>query len=95
MQLRTRSRWAYAEQGWARIAALAPIVIECAAQGDAVADTILKHGVGELFRSVKAVTTKLDLERSGQPFRLVLAGTFKSMLAVLVIYDLLHFKHWS
>lgn len=95
-----------AAQGWSRIAALAPLVIECAAQvraapcampasclchtpltwcshngimrsssqGDSVSDTILKHGVGELFRAVKAVTTKLDIERSGHPFRLVLAG---------------------
>ena len=39
-----------------------------------MSDTILKHGVGELFRSVKAVTTKLGFERSGQLFRLVLAG---------------------
>mmetsp|Transcript_19064 Transcript_19064/g.41089 ORF Transcript_19064/g.41089 Transcript_19064/m.41089 type:complete len:320 (-) Transcript_19064:1924-2883(-) len=67
-------RWAYTEQSWARIASLAPIVVECASQGDAVADTVLKHGVGELLRSIKAVTTKLDLERTGQPFPLVLAG---------------------
>lgn len=39
-----------------------------------MADTILKHGVGELFRAVKAVTLKLDLERQPHPFRLVLAG---------------------
>jgi hypothetical protein len=43
--------WAYAHPDWSHIAALAPLVVECAAQGDAVADTILKHGVGELFRS--------------------------------------------
>lgn len=67
-------RWVYAEEGVGRIAGLAPLVVECAVQGDAVADTILKHGVGELFRSVKAVATQLGLERTGMPFRLVLAG---------------------
>jgi hypothetical protein len=45
-------------------------------QGDSVADTILKHGVGELFRSVKAVVTRLDLDRQGQGFQLVLAGAW-------------------
>jgi N-acetylglucosamine kinase-like BadF-type ATPase len=43
-------RWAYHDQDWSHIAALAPLVVDCATQGDAVADTILKHGVGELFR---------------------------------------------
>lgn len=33
-----------------RVASLAPTVVECARRGDAVADTILRHCVGELVR---------------------------------------------
>lgn len=59
-------RWAYAEAPSAadlrtRIASLAPVVVGCASTGDAVADTILRHGVGELYRSVAAVAASLGL----------------------------------
>jgi N-acetylglucosamine kinase-like BadF-type ATPase len=45
-------RWAYhpAEGQHERICGLARVVADCAAAGDAVADTILRHGVGELLK---------------------------------------------
>ena len=44
--------WAYSPGGdrAARVAGLAPAVVECAVAGDAVAETIIRHGVGELAR---------------------------------------------
>ncbi|KAL6759468.1 hypothetical protein V8C86DRAFT_2572864 [Haematococcus lacustris] len=67
-------QWAYADPGWARIASLAPIVEQCAAQGDTVSEAILRHGVGELLRSVKSVVSKLQLEECQQPYQVVLTG---------------------
>lgn len=56
------------------MASLAGVVLDCAARGDPVCDAILKHAVGELMRSAKAVAVKLGLDRARQPFSLVLAG---------------------
>lgn len=78
-------RWAAGHdlaQRVAEVSGLAGVVIDVASRGDAVADTILKHGVGELFRSAKAVSTKLGLERSRQPYKLVLAGAVRGCGAV-------------
>lgn len=68
-------RWARTDPIWPKVAELAPVVMECATQGDAVAETILRHGVGELFRSIKAVVHKLGLDKMGQGFKLVFAGS--------------------
>eukprot|EP00877_Chromochloris_zofingiensis_P013812 jgi/Chrzof1/8685/Cz03g20140.t1 len=70
-------RWAYeAPSDISRIASIAPVVVECAMANDAVAETILRHGVGELFRAVKTVTNRLGLDTGPLPvpFKLVLAG---------------------
>lgn len=72
-----RNRWAYeAPSDISRIASIAPVVVECAMANDAVAETILRHGVGELFRAVKTVTNRLGLDTGPLPvpFKLVLAG---------------------
>ncbi|KXZ48376.1 hypothetical protein GPECTOR_28g783 [Gonium pectorale] len=58
----------------AGVAGLARVVLDCASRGDPVAEALLRHAVGELLRSVKAVATRLGLDRSRQPFHLVLAG---------------------
>lgn len=65
------------------VASLAGVVLDCAARGDPVCDAILKHAVGELMRSAKAVAVKLGLDRARQPFSLVLAG---SMLVEGTLY---------
>ncbi|GFH19368.1 BcrAD_BadFG domain-containing protein, partial [Haematococcus lacustris] len=44
------------------------------AQGDTVSEAILRHGVGELLRSVKSVVSKLQLEECQQPYQVVLTG---------------------
>lgn len=64
-------RWVYAEPGWRRIAALSPLVVACAQQGDPAAQDILEQGCQDLVRAVQAVAERLQIT---QPFRLVLAG---------------------
>lgn len=61
----------YAEPGWARIAALAPLVVTCAEQGDLSAKQILEQGCQDLVMAVQAVAGRLQMT---QTFRLVLAG---------------------
>ncbi|KAG2493812.1 hypothetical protein HYH03_008031 [Edaphochlamys debaryana] len=56
------------------VAGLAGVVLDCASRGDTVADALLRHATGELLRAAKAVATKLGLDRSRQPFNLVLTG---------------------
>ncbi|GLC43582.1 hypothetical protein PLESTM_001492300 [Pleodorina starrii] len=60
------------------VASLARLVLDCASRGDSVADALLRHAVGELLRAIKAVVVKLGLDRSRQPFNLVLAGPMLS-----------------
>ncbi|MCB0115529.1 MAG: hypothetical protein KDD84_15630 [Caldilineaceae bacterium] len=64
--------WAYTDFAWERFAALAPLAIECAAAGDAVAQTILDEGAEGLAVAVKAVVVGLNLQ--AQPIPLILAG---------------------
>ncbi|KAJ9514353.1 hypothetical protein QJQ45_012274 [Haematococcus lacustris] len=45
-----------------------------ASEGDTVSEAILRHGVGELLRSVKSVVSKLQLEECQQPYQVVLTG---------------------
>ncbi|KAI8473819.1 MAG: hypothetical protein J3K34DRAFT_165995 [Monoraphidium minutum] len=67
-------KWAYDPPGGeaGRAASIAGTVIECAAAGDAVADTILRHGVGELFKACKTSISKVGL--GSAPFKVMLAG---------------------
>lgn len=56
----------FSRRGKGDIAALAPLVLQCAAQGDAVSLDILRRGAAELARLVSAVMGKLGLE-NGSP----------------------------
>ncbi|THF98464.1 hypothetical protein TEA_006727 [Camellia sinensis var. sinensis] len=53
--------WTYADPSWARIAALVPVVVSCAEDGDQIANKILEDAVQELAVSVKAVVRRLCL----------------------------------
>lgn len=53
--------WTYADPSWARIAALVPIVVSSAEEGDEVANKILSNSVEELADSVIAVVRRLSL----------------------------------
>lgn len=64
--------WIYADITWARFAALAPLVTQCAEQGDAVANAILDQAADDLTTTVKAVVNGLQLAQTAFP--LVLAG---------------------
>ncbi|KAJ9147117.1 hypothetical protein P3X46_029315 [Hevea brasiliensis] len=68
--------WTYADPSWARIAALVPVIVSCAEEGDEVADKILQDSVEELALSVKAVVQKLGLcgEDGNASFPLVMVG---------------------
>ncbi|KAG2437871.1 hypothetical protein HXX76_005488 [Chlamydomonas incerta] len=70
----------------AGVASLAPVVLECAARGDTVADALLRHAVGELLRAVKSVAGRLGLDKSRQPFNLVLAGPMLSEGSLFMQY---------
>ncbi|GBF93899.1 hypothetical protein Rsub_06898 [Raphidocelis subcapitata] len=67
--------WAYQPGGdrAARVAELACTVVECALAGDAVAETIIRHGVGELARSCAAAAAAVGLLGTTL-FKVVLAG---------------------
>lgn len=56
----------FSRRGKSDIAALAPLVLRCAEQGDAVSLEILRRGAAELARLVSAVTGRLGLE-NGSP----------------------------
>lgn len=65
-------RWAYMDTSWARMAALAPLVIDCAeAEQDSAAMDILQAGAIELVKSVETAVKSCGL---GQKFDMVLAG---------------------
>ncbi|KAG1331868.1 N-acetyl-D-glucosamine kinase [Cocos nucifera] len=53
--------WTYADRSWARIAALVPVVVSSAEDGDEVANKILYDSVQELADSVIAVVRRLRL----------------------------------
>ena len=59
-------RWTYADSSWARIAALVPVVVSSAEDGDDVANKILHYSVEELADSVKAVVQRLGLGGKGE-----------------------------
>ncbi|OIW02826.1 hypothetical protein TanjilG_29602 [Lupinus angustifolius] len=68
--------WTYADPSWARIAALVPVVVSCAEDGDEVANKILLESVQELASSVKAVVERLGLcgQDGKDAFPLVMVG---------------------
>lgn len=53
----------FSHRGKGDIAALAPLVLRCAEQGDAVSLEILRRGAGELVRLVRAAMEHLRLEK--------------------------------
>ncbi|CAO2189919.1 unnamed protein product [Urochloa humidicola] len=53
--------WTYADPSWARIAALVPVVVSSAEDGDEVANKILHDSVQELADTVIAVVRRLRL----------------------------------
>lgn len=73
-------RWTYADPSWARIAALVPIVVSCAEEGDEVANNILLDAVEELALSVKAVVQRLGLSGEGMISSLNCANLFYVVL---------------
>ncbi|KAF3320560.1 N-acetyl-D-glucosamine kinase-like protein [Carex littledalei] len=68
--------WTYADASWARIAALVPVVVSSAIEGDEVANKILHESVHELAESVTAVVRRLQLcgEDGKGRFPLVMVG---------------------
>nr|GLL30075.1 N-acetyl-D-glucosamine kinase-like [Ipomoea trifida] len=68
--------WTYADLSWARIAAIVPVVVSCAEDGDAIANEILNAAVHELAISVRAVVQKLCLagKDGNDSFPLVMVG---------------------
>lgn len=74
-------KWAYADTGWARIAALAPHVVRCAQEQDTAAVAILHAVVPEMIASIQAVADRSNLHT---PFDLVLSGGLMSEQNLLV-----------
>lgn len=64
--------WMYSDVAWARFAALAPLVVAGAEQGDAVANAIIEQAATDLAAAVGAVARGLTWEQD--TFPLVLAG---------------------
>ncbi|KAK9823451.1 hypothetical protein WJX72_002863 [[Myrmecia] bisecta] len=63
--------WAYAEPGWSRIASLAPVVVQCATEGDTVAQGVLQAAIAELVAAVVSLEGRCKFDG---PFDLVLSG---------------------
>lgn len=61
-------RWTYADPSWARIAALVPVVVSSAEDGDEVANRILHDSVQELADTVIAVVRRLRLCGEGNVY---------------------------
>jgi N-acetylglucosamine kinase-like BadF-type ATPase len=64
--------WVYRDYTWARFATLAPLVVQCAQQGDAVSNQILDAAAGAILYAAQAVARRLGLE--GALFPCVFAG---------------------
>ena len=61
--------WMYGGEPRVRdVARLAPLVLDCAAQGDSIARGIVEIGARELALAVRAVTQQLDLQGSAPAF---------------------------
>lgn len=70
--MRNVMRWLYEDASWSRVASLAPVVVACAANGDAEACRILSEGAAELTQAVQAVSGRLDAGDVDLP--IILAG---------------------
>lgn len=80
--------WAYApdtpgNSKLERTASLASIVAQCAEAGDLVADAILKHGIGDLLQSVRAVINRAGLAPG---YKIVLHGSLLQKGATYTTY---------
>lgn len=64
--------WAYGDLSWARIAQLAPVVIECAKQKDPVASSIVDEAAVDLAAAVELVVRGLGMLT--EPAPIVLSG---------------------
>ncbi len=64
--------WAYRDVAWDRFAALAPVAVTCAEEGDPVAERILDAGADGLAIAVDAVVRRLAMR--DEAFPLILAG---------------------
>lgn len=64
--------WAHKEITWARFAALAPLVTDCALQGDIVSCRIIERSAVMLGKSVKAVAHQLGMNAA--PFPCLFTG---------------------
>ncbi|MCB0063371.1 MAG: hypothetical protein KDE19_14720 [Caldilineaceae bacterium] len=64
--------WAYENYSWARIAELAPVVVECAQQQDEVAGRIIAEQAIDLAAAVEFVVRGLDMLH--EPTAIVLSG---------------------
>lgn len=87
---RELERWTYTDYDWARIAALAPLVSQCAVQGDTVSGTILEASAIALCRSVRVVAERLGMKDA--PFPCVFMGGNLTAGAPLIAWltQLLH-----
>eukprot|EP00898_Chlorokybus_atmophyticus_P004099 jgi/Chlat1/4690/Chrsp3S05622 len=93
--------WRYADTSWARVAALAPVVLALCNDGggDAEAQNIAEDGARELATSAKAVALRLGLGEEGEStvpsgeFPLVLEGGLLAQggkMARMVTFELQH-----
>jgi len=64
--------WTYGDVTWSRFAALAPLVVQCAAEADPVARQIIEQAAVDLAAAVVAVVQGLGM--ANETFPLVLAG---------------------
>jgi len=64
--------WAYGDLSWARIAELAPVVIECAQQKDPIASTIADEAAVDLAAAVELVVRGLGM--LSEPSPIILSG---------------------
>eukprot|EP00899_Mesostigma_viride_P012980 jgi/Mesvir1/21683/Mv04104-RA.1 len=70
--------WRYKDDSWARVAALAPTVLDCWQRGDEVATAIITNAVDELVHSVATLIRRMGLpavaDRDDGTFPLVCSG---------------------
>ncbi|MCB0107343.1 MAG: hypothetical protein KDE53_15590 [Caldilineaceae bacterium] len=64
--------WAYSDLSWARIAELAPVVVECAQQKDPVASRIIDEAAVDLAAAVELVVRGLGMLT--EPVPIILSG---------------------
>jgi N-acetylglucosamine kinase-like BadF-type ATPase len=72
--------WLYSDLSWARVAELAPLVVQCATAGDSAAQRIVDQTTAALAEAVVPVVDGLQLEAA--PFPLVLAGGVLQMALI-------------